>query len=385
MSNSREAVAWTTAAGAKVGLLHRQTDSEDVGALADYMLIHDPENKARYLVPAGLARRTVGRADYGENAQSFLCMLHQKGRCRAKKLCNQVHLPAPLVDEVREYAKSRVEGQYTAQKRHVFVDEVKVWDKRLKRVVTLPYHLTLSTAGRRDASKGATVDLCTFFSTPAGCKYGTRCKGIHVKAVYHETQSLCCPAHAAQATPRLQAMQDYRCVVTASGHSEPSVVSADFVLPSKGLQRLLSRETEVVKLCVRHLQTRCHHKHNCNNVHVCRRLFADPDVLSAPHCSLQFIGHRAPSTVCPPVHTPSMTVCPPVHTPSMCPLAHSSSVVSMSQRTEHSSGSSPRGPLSESSAASPEDLTAVSTCDDDDDDDDYPELLDTILDAIDCL
>ena len=272
-----------------VGLLQRQADGAEVVrqvADAGTFLVHDPENKARYLVPSYLALDTVGRRDYKEKRQSFLCMLHHKGSCRAGISCNQLHLPNPLVGGLRVFAAAQ-EGAYVVAKRQNFVAALNVWDPNAEQNVVIAYHLTHSTAGRHASTKGASVQLCPFHMAN-GCRYGANCKGIHTKASYQQVRrAKCCPEHEGvqcEVGPDIMITgQQGSCSSKSSSSSSAGgvLLGRARICATKGLERLLGRQAEEVKVCRRHLQARCVHADSCNNIHVCRKWFGDSATTNA--------------------------------------------------------------------------------------------------------
>ncbi|KAJ9444901.1 hypothetical protein DIPPA_28666 [Diplonema papillatum] len=290
--NGAQPVVWHTVCGVAVGILHRQADAHAVGREMDpgrqqYYLVHDPENKARYLIStaggAALVDDTVGKRDYGTKTKSFLCMLFQKGGCRARNACNQLHVDPELVSVVRKIAEDVTDvasqaGSYTVRKRDNFVAELSVYDPVNEETVAIAYHLTRATVGRSRAVRGDPgVSLCTYHLTRGGgCKFGSTCRDVHVKDVYSKgRQASCCPAHSgcggAAAVPPGPCIS----VTGVKGASSAVPVPRRLVSLTRGCARYLAREFPTAKVCLPHQKMRCPHGELCNNVHVCRVWYAE--------------------------------------------------------------------------------------------------------------
>eukprot|EP01064_Diplonema_japonicum_P008974 TRINITY_DN1644_c1_g2_i1.p1 TRINITY_DN1644_c1_g2~~TRINITY_DN1644_c1_g2_i1.p1 ORF type:complete len:337 (+),score=46.59 TRINITY_DN1644_c1_g2_i1:52-1011(+) len=266
------AIVWECVAGKRVGVLHRQVDAGAVLASLphndkDCVLVHDPENKARYVVQPQVCEDTMGYKDYKTKKQSFLCMLYQKGSCRAKGSCNQLHISQGFVKGVRSHAAS-LQGAYTVQKKDHFVAELTVLDHSTREKLILPYHLTHATVGRQLASKGSLVEICKFHFSSVGCRYASSCRSVHVKPAYKSIQaSPCCPFHVSDMTGEMDKPERVT-VLNQAGCAVP--VPSCYVSTTKGLTRLLDNDFPVVKICTHFQQARCVHGHLCNNIHVCR-------------------------------------------------------------------------------------------------------------------
>eukprot|EP01060_Flectonema_neradi_P033718 TRINITY_DN5734_c0_g1_i1.p1 TRINITY_DN5734_c0_g1~~TRINITY_DN5734_c0_g1_i1.p1 ORF type:complete len:347 (+),score=62.09 TRINITY_DN5734_c0_g1_i1:66-1106(+) len=275
-----ESIISGTAAGYEVAVLHRQLDIATVGSIISDgdILVHDPENKARYVVSADCCEVTVGCKDYSSKKKSFLCMLHQRGHCRAKGLCNQLHVRSEVISRLREMAV----GGFSVSKTSNFVANLQVIDPVIGQKVSIPYRLLNTTVGRQDAVKGKEVSLCQH---QASCRFGINCKHIHTKQAYKQLKKApCCPMHGPgdrQSGVNLSECRlrqitisyEFGKYILRNGDARHQL-SAALMSSTKGYQRLCQKEFHHAKVCIHHQEHRCLHGDLCNNVHLCRRWFA---------------------------------------------------------------------------------------------------------------
>ena len=267
------------AAGFQVAVLHRQLDlSSAVDFLTIHeVLVHDPENKARYVVATECCEVTVGSKDYSSKKKSFLCMLHQRGHCRAKGLCNQLHVRTEVISKLREMAV----GGFSVSKTSNFVANLQVIDPILRQKVSIPYRLLNATVGRSDAVKGKEVSLCQH---QASCRFALNCKHIHTKQAYKQLKKApCCPMHgpsdrqAGTNLPECRSRQisisyEFGKYILKNGDLRHQIAPA-LMSSTKGYQRLCQKEFHHAKVCLHHQEHRCLHSDLCNNVHLCRKWF----------------------------------------------------------------------------------------------------------------
>eukprot|EP00756_Hemistasia_phaeocysticola_P024164 Hpha_TRINITY_DN15933_c2_g1::TRINITY_DN15933_c2_g1_i1::g.72921::m.72921 len=245
-------------------------------------LVFDPENKARYLVGPGMIESSAGFEDFGKKAKSFLCMLFQKGHCRAGHSCNQLHVDRTAVATLRQVAaKGR---SFSAQSNRHFVTELRnIRDPTTQQLIVIPFCKTEESAGReaygRRRGEGEWT-LCTKH-LDGTCAKGSACGDIHVEpshVVRVREGDACCPAHAPERADTAPGGQLLR--VRLSGrHSDNQTIAPEAVCLTKGLQRLPqqpdgSRHFPIGKVCRLHQENRCDYGRNCNNVHLCRQLYA---------------------------------------------------------------------------------------------------------------
>ena len=303
-SDDQPHIKWHELCGLRIGYLHRQVKTHTADGQTtvlvgnkeiyrtDSCLIHDPQNKGRYLVPLILIEDTVGKTDYRVKKQSFVCMLFQKGGkaghrgCNAHNACNQLHVSRDAITKLREMAS--VGGGYTVTTGTNFVVELRnVFDPHSNMKYVLPFHRTEPTMGRalysREAENYSPV-LCLRY-LDGTCKSGRKCRQIHVDPPFIAKLrygSPCCPFHDPE---RVSAPGDGVTIRIRWGSKQAGQameIPTKYVTDTSGLRSLPVKNSggggSVIcfasgKICRLHRENRCEYGVKCNNIHVCQSAF----------------------------------------------------------------------------------------------------------------